>query len=294
MYNQFLNKSLMASLPPKPGEKPVSQKKPRVPMAYVHTREIDAFYELSQSAELTLPGSIRAQLHSRQNRAKVRITRDQKTGKELAKIIKVRVADLDVYSPRTSFDWRVSVNLEMRYNGDSRDLKEVMEGGKKTPERNKDRVTYRHLAYQVDLTQVTMDEVSCPKRRRNIADRLREGVRPRRSMNLRSSCQLKRSANMESSYWMGRSMATKTWCVDSSITYGFLLGIADTRGSGRQDFEEALSQYLWSRFTSMIPRFSVFQIESHERCRMPLQLQTACPSRDDTLRASFQLPVPPK
>lgn len=92
----------------------------------------------------------------------MRITTDQRTGRELAKIVKVRVADLDVYSPKTNFDWRVSINLEMKYEGDNRDLVEVMEGGKRAPERNKDRMTYRHLAYQIDLTQVTLAEVCHP------------------------------------------------------------------------------------------------------------------------------------
>jgi len=131
-------------------------------MTYVHTKECDTFYELSQSGELSLPSSIRSQLIPRHNKAKVRITTDQRTGRELAKIVKVRVADLDVYSPKTNFDWRVSINLEMKYEGDNRDLVEVMEGGKRAPERNKDRMTYRHLAYQIDLTQVTLAEVCHP------------------------------------------------------------------------------------------------------------------------------------
>lgn len=128
-------------------------------MTYVHTHEIDTFYALSQSGELSLPASVRSQINPRHNKAKVRITRDQKTGDVLAKIVKVRVADLDVHSPNSPFDWRVSVNLEMKFDGDERDLVEVMEGGKKAPTRNKDRMTYRHLAYQFDLTQVTLAEV---------------------------------------------------------------------------------------------------------------------------------------
>ena len=126
-------------------------------MSYVHTKECDAFYELSQAGHLALPPSIRAQINPR-HRAKVRITTDQKTGKELAKIVKARVADLDIYSPRTAFDWRVSVNLEMNYDGDMRDLVETTEGGKRA-DRNKDRMSYTHLAYQIDLTQVTPFEV---------------------------------------------------------------------------------------------------------------------------------------
>ena len=122
-------------------------------MTYVHTKERDTFYELSQSGQLSLPASIRSQLNPRHNKAKVRITTDQDS-RVLAKIIKVRVADIDIYSPRTAFDWRVSVNLEMNFDGDMKDLVEVQEGHKR-PDRNKDRVSYKHLAYQIDLTQVT-------------------------------------------------------------------------------------------------------------------------------------------
>lgn len=97
----------------------------------------------------------------------MRVTSDQKTGEVLAKIVKCRLADLDVCSPRTCLDWRVSVNLEMNYEGDVSDLVAISDsinsGGimeKKTVERNKDRMSYRHLAYQIDLTQVATTEVS--------------------------------------------------------------------------------------------------------------------------------------
>ncbi|MCJ1287599.1 mRNA-capping enzyme subunit beta [Xylographa opegraphella] len=156
--NRFLNEAYIASLPP-PSQATSPSAKPRIPMNYIHTKECDTFYELSQAAELTLPPSIRAQINPRHNKAKVRVTTDQKTGRVLARIIKVRVADLDVYNPGTPFDWRVSVNLEMNFTGDMGELVEVMEGGKRAPERNKDRMTYKHLAYQIDLTQVKSAEV---------------------------------------------------------------------------------------------------------------------------------------
>lgn len=130
-------------------------------MSYVHTYECDSFFELSQSGALALPSSIRAQLNPRHMKAKVRITTDQKTGKEIGKIVKVRVADIDVYSPRTVFDWRVSVNLEMNFEGDMKTMTEPSSDGRRA-DRNKDRVSYKHLVYQVDLTQVTSVDVSFP------------------------------------------------------------------------------------------------------------------------------------
>ncbi|KAL8933534.1 MAG: hypothetical protein Q9216_006320 [Gyalolechia sp. 2 TL-2023] len=150
--NGFLNFALQKSVAPAPsGEAP---KKSRVPLTYVHTRETDTFYDLSQNAINVLPPSVQAYL-DRRNKPKVRITTDQKTGKEMAKIIKVRISDIEIYSPQTPFDWRVSVSLEVNYEGDMRELVETTEGKeRRNPDRNKDRVSYKHSHYQIDLTQV--------------------------------------------------------------------------------------------------------------------------------------------
>lgn len=96
------------------------------------------------------------------------MTTDQRTGAVLARIIKCRIADLDVYSPRTCLDWRISVNLEMNYEGDIGELSlpadpnSLVGAGAGAPRggaRSKDRMSYRHLAYQIDLTQVATTEV---------------------------------------------------------------------------------------------------------------------------------------
>ncbi|KAJ5090613.1 hypothetical protein N7532_009297 [Penicillium argentinense] len=150
-YNNFLNETVKASMTP-----------PRVALSYAHKKERDTFYEVSPDE---LPPVIRSNLNPR-HKPKVRVTTDQRTGEVLAKIVKCRIADMDVYSPRTPFDWRVSVNLEMEYPGDISSLSPVdmRQGGR--GERNKDRMSYRHLAYQVDLTQVARAEVSLPSRPR--------------------------------------------------------------------------------------------------------------------------------
>ncbi|KAL8765801.1 MAG: hypothetical protein Q9194_006459 [Teloschistes cf. exilis] len=149
--NGFLNQALKDSQPQPPGE---SSRKPRVPLSYVHTRETDTFYDLSDKSISSLPPSVQQYL-DRRNRPKLRITTDQKTGKEIAKIVKVRISDIEIYSPQTVFDWRVSVSLEVNYDGDVRDLVESTEGkDRRRPDRNKDRVSYKHSHYQIDLTQV--------------------------------------------------------------------------------------------------------------------------------------------
>ena len=47
------------------------------------------------------------------DRDKVRVTRDDKTNTVLETMRKIRLGDLNVYSPKQSADWRVSVNLEV-------------------------------------------------------------------------------------------------------------------------------------------------------------------------------------
>lgn len=106
------------------------------------------------------------------HKPRVRVTTDQRTNEVLARIVKCRVADLNVYSPRTCLDWRVSVNLEMNYDGDMSELIPIPDvgggsarrgggGGSGSGHREKDRMSYRHLAYQIDLTQVGTSEVLC-------------------------------------------------------------------------------------------------------------------------------------
>ena len=162
--NAFLNKALVSTKQPKSLPPNAHAQKPaRVPMDYKHTKEIDTFYELSQRGLLSLPNSLNVSTRtSHGNRMKVRVTHDQKTGKELAKIVKIRLADIDIYSPHNQVDWRISVNVEMNFEGDLGDLiePERKQGG--AGDRAKDRLTYHHQAYQIDLTQVSPFEVSVP------------------------------------------------------------------------------------------------------------------------------------
>lgn len=145
--NNFLNEAVKNSMP---------QANPkRIPLSYAHKKERDSFYEVSPAE---LPPVIRQNLNPR-HKPKVRVTVDQRTGEVLAKIVKCRVADLDIHSPLTAVDWRVSVNLEMNYDGDISHLTPADTGRGRASDRNKDRMSYRHLAYQVDLTQVARSEV---------------------------------------------------------------------------------------------------------------------------------------
>ncbi|PYI28364.1 mRNA triphosphatase CET1, partial [Aspergillus indologenus CBS 114.80] len=144
--NNFLNEAVKRSLD--------QADRPRIPISYAHKKERDTFYEVSPNE---LPPVIRQNLNPR-HKPKVRVTVDQRTNEVLAKIVKCRIADLDIHSPKTCVDWRISVNLEMNYDGDVSQLTVVDPARGRGGDRNKDRMSYRHLAYQIDLTQVAKSE----------------------------------------------------------------------------------------------------------------------------------------
>ncbi|RPA80048.1 mRNA triphosphatase CET1, partial [Ascobolus immersus RN42] len=140
--NQFLNQCFQESQP-RPGQ-PVS----RVPMKYVHTKERDTFHELPPSQYSLFPPSLKDYFFSR-GKPRVRVTTDTKTEKVLHSIVKARIADLNVFCPNSLFDFRISVNIELPWKGQVGPVSE-----RQGKERCKDRMSYKHLAYQIDLTQV--------------------------------------------------------------------------------------------------------------------------------------------
>ena len=143
--NDFLNAQVRQAHP----NNQEAVAKNRVEIKYKHSREADSFYTLPPSMHGMIPPALREKLNPRLG-VKVRITHDQKTGEPLAKIIKARIIDLDIYSPMTPLDCRISINFEMRFDGDVQDL-----GEKTSSDRNKDRLSYTQSMYQIDLTQVT-------------------------------------------------------------------------------------------------------------------------------------------
>jgi hypothetical protein len=146
--NEFLNKRVAETHPNNP-----SQSKKRVKIDYLHRRESDKFYELPPSMHASLPAAVREKLNPR-HAVKVRVTHDQKSNQVLAKIIKARIVDLDIYNPQSNLDCRISINFEMKYDGDIEDI--ITSGvGERIPDRNKDRLSYTQSHYQIDLTQVT-------------------------------------------------------------------------------------------------------------------------------------------
>jgi hypothetical protein len=142
--NNFLNAATQASHHPG-----------RIPINYEHLFQTDTFATLSPHGFHTLPESVRRRPQGRELR--LRTSRDSKTGQVLAHIIKVPLADLHIQNPEDPYDCRISMNLEVNFPADI-DVSELIEPPSydkpAPPERRKDRLSYKHLAYSVDLTKV--------------------------------------------------------------------------------------------------------------------------------------------
>ena len=146
--NEFLNQMVLQADPrnPESGGR-------RVQVHYKHRREVDRYFELSPAHRDHLPGCVRSLMRPRQA-PRARVTYDQRTKDVLAKIIKVRVADMHIHMPNAPVDCRISVNLEMDWPGPVEELEQGGGGGNAA--RQKDRLSYAQGNIQVDLTQVTM------------------------------------------------------------------------------------------------------------------------------------------
>ncbi|OSD07614.1 mRNA capping enzyme [Trametes coccinea BRFM310] len=104
---------------------------PSSTLKYQHLHLIDNFYSVEG-------GGGRGE--------KVRVTRDEKTGEVRECVRKIRLADLNIFCPKRHADWRISVNLEIPVPPPL---------GSPTHTRKKDRMSYSHEEFVIDLTQVT-------------------------------------------------------------------------------------------------------------------------------------------
>ena len=134
----------------------------RTEINYMHTKEIDMFYDLDQTAFNRLSGPIKAIIHEGKVPQRIRVTYKQGTdgqpiGDPIRKIIKLRIGNLEISSPQTEWDYRIGINLEIDYPHAVDGLKLVVEKGRtlESMQRKKDRMSYSWLsAFQIDLTQV--------------------------------------------------------------------------------------------------------------------------------------------
>ena len=152
ILNKFLNEAVQKSH----RKIPEPHMPQRIPIAYKHLREVDTFYSLNRDSFEYLPPFAR-DLVNPNHTTKLRVTREQKSGKITARIVKTRIADLDVFCPQDVFDLRISINVEMEYDG-------PLDGLPPAYGRSKDRMSYKHQACSIDLTQVTdMEDKAKPK-----------------------------------------------------------------------------------------------------------------------------------
>lgn len=75
------------------------------PLGAKHTQTVDEFYPLPQSYSSS-------HANDAYGESKLRVSRDERTGQLLECIIKRRLGDLHVLSPKREVDWRISVNVE--------------------------------------------------------------------------------------------------------------------------------------------------------------------------------------
>jgi polynucleotide 5'-triphosphatase len=124
---------------------------------YKHTRETDYFYEIPQHA-LHLVDPVVMEWHQRSGKRgapRLRVTKDNATNTITAVIIKTRIQDIEIRCPFDEFDFRISISLETAWHHDNwQQFPEYLDKGVRTS-RNKDRLSYRHQGFLVDLTQVT-------------------------------------------------------------------------------------------------------------------------------------------
>jgi hypothetical protein len=156
-FNDFLN-SLVQQTHPANKAASATLPRPRLPIEYRHRHEIDKFFELPASVrDRTLPVCVAKPIAAKGHGVKVRVTYDQKTNKVIGKIVKARIADMSLHFPDLPLDCRISVNLEMDWDGSVEDLERMSSstGRPSQPARMKDRLSYKHGCYQIDLTQVT-------------------------------------------------------------------------------------------------------------------------------------------
>lgn len=156
-YNEYLNHQVVVSKNPKSNN---GRERPRVPISYEHKHEIDRFYAIpAQARDRHLPVTVANLLASKGRDAKVRVSfKENKDGsrEQIAKIVKARLKDLSIHFPEHRLDCRISINLEMPWEGPVDELEAYANSANKgqSPDRRKNRLSYGHCSYQFDLTQV--------------------------------------------------------------------------------------------------------------------------------------------
>jgi hypothetical protein len=153
--NEFLNR-LTQNAANTPGRKKIE---------YTHTRETDSFRTLNDAGKNLLPATLMKR--NPRKDLKLRTSRRDKDGAVTARIVKMQLSQLQIHSPHDSYDVRISMNLEVNLDQPELDTNAITDdptpSNPAQPGRKKDRVSYKHLAYQTDLTRVDTEGAGHPK-----------------------------------------------------------------------------------------------------------------------------------
>jgi len=120
-YNQILNKLV------NDGNKPNAKS---AFFSYRHIHQIDSFYQV--------PG----------HKEKLRLSTDKTNNNVISFIKKVNIGHLNIYLPNSPLDLRISINIEEQMD------QALIQNCEANYERQKDRLSYKSHALQIDLTQV--------------------------------------------------------------------------------------------------------------------------------------------
>lgn len=151
--NSFLNETTKESR--QPG---------RISIAYEHPKQTDSFRVLSLAGLQALPPSVQRRKLPSTHDLKLRTTTDTATGRVLARIVKIPIAHLHIFNPLFDYDLRISINLEANLNLPDLHpddlVQEATSDNLLPPDRQKDRMSYKHLAYSIDLTRVDVKGIA--------------------------------------------------------------------------------------------------------------------------------------
>ncbi|KAI7192021.1 hypothetical protein KC363_g3563 [Hortaea werneckii] len=144
----------------------------RIPMQYKHPKETDTFLPLSNAGYAALPQAFHQRKLQKGQGLKLRTTINNETNQVTARIVKSHVTDMHIYNPNYDYDCRITINLEANLNRpDLAPFENLVETSPSAaadpsqptfkrdlhnpiPDRRKDRLSYSHLAYSIDLTRV--------------------------------------------------------------------------------------------------------------------------------------------
>ncbi|KAK6434292.1 mRNA-capping enzyme subunit beta [Oleoguttula sp. CCFEE 5521] len=144
--NEALNQSVIKA-----------QVKGREPMRYKRIEQTDSSHHLNTTGNSLIPAAMKQYTNTRPPR--LRISHDKATQSLKAAIIKLPVANLHIHAPDGAYDCRISINIELNFlpllATAQLKLDDIIDhGAPAEASRQKNRMNYKHLAYDIDLTAV--------------------------------------------------------------------------------------------------------------------------------------------